>query len=199
MLLAATVLLREYFVADTENYASEPKISLKRFNRSSYFILYFIAVVRTALAGVRLCCPNLTSLTPLLKAPTKIGLLLAHGRNFGRIPVLRGTCVIVIKRDCWALAELCALQSARILVSSCCGWPMKVMPKRAQQWCTNKGNLPYFETSAKEALNVEQAFQAVARQALALETDAELYNEFPDQIRLSDDTPPQTSAAHCNC
>jgi len=76
---------------------------------------------------------------------------------------------------------------------------LKVMPKRAQQWCTNKGNLPYFETSAKEALNVEQAFQAVARQALALETDAELYNEFPDQIRLSDDAPPQSSSPQCNC
>jgi len=77
---------------------------------------------------------------------------------------------------------------------------LQVMPKRAQQWCTSKGNLPYFETSAKEALNVEQAFQAVARQALALETDAELYNEFPDQIRLSDDAPPPTAAGErCSC
>jgi Ras-related protein Rab-7A len=29
-------------------------------------------------------------------------------------------------------------------------------------WCQAKGNLPYFETSAKEAINVEQAFQSVA-------------------------------------
>lgn len=26
-------------------------------------------------------------------------------------------------------------------------------------FCQSKGNLPYFETSAKEALNVEQAFE----------------------------------------
>jgi Ras-related protein Rab-7A len=33
-------------------------------------------------------------------------------------------------------------------------------------WCQAKGNLPYFETSAKEAINVEQAFQSVAVKAL---------------------------------
>jgi len=92
-----------------------------------------------------------------------------------------------------------AINIVGVSLGSCRVVWFKVMPKRAQQWCTNKGNLPYFETSAKEALNVEQAFQAVARQALALETDAELYNEFPDQIRLSDDAPSQSSAAHCNC
>ncbi len=34
-----------------------------------------------------------------------------------------------------------------------------VSQKRALAWCQNKGNIPYFETSAKEAINVEQAFQ----------------------------------------
>jgi len=33
-------------------------------------------------------------------------------------------------------------------------------------WCQAKGNLPYFETSAKEAINVEQAFQSVAVKAM---------------------------------
>jgi Ras-related protein Rab-7A len=41
-----------------------------------------------------------------------------------------------------------------------------VSQKRALAWCQAKGGLPYFETSAKEAINVEQAFIAVARQAL---------------------------------
>lgn len=31
--------------------------------------------------------------------------------------------------------------------------------KRAMTFCQSKGNIPYFETSAKEAVNVEQAFE----------------------------------------
>jgi len=39
---------------------------------------------------------------------------------------------------------------------------------RAMAWCQSKGNIPYFETSAKEAINVEQAFQCVGRTAMKL-------------------------------
>jgi len=39
-------------------------------------------------------------------------------------------------------------------------------------WCQSKGNIPYFETSAKDAINVEQAFITVVKNAL--ERDAEL-------------------------
>ena len=42
-----------------------------------------------------------------------------------------------------------------------------VSTKRAQQWCQTKNEIPYFETSAKEAINVEQAFQTIAKNALA--------------------------------
>lgn len=41
-------------------------------------------------------------------------------------------------------------------------------------WCQSKGNIPYFETSAKEAINVEQAFQTVAKNALVQEAEGEL-------------------------
>lgn len=34
-----------------------------------------------------------------------------------------------------------------------------ISTKRAQAFCQAKGGLSYFETSAKEALNVEQAFE----------------------------------------
>lgn len=47
----------------------------------------------------------------------------------------------------------------------------KVSSKRAQQWCQSKNNIPYFETSAKEAINVEQAFQTIAKNALAQESE----------------------------
>lgn len=62
-----------------------------------------------------------------------------------------------------------------------------VSAKRAQAWCQSKNNIPYFETSAKEAVNVESAFITVARNGLAQESEVELYrNDFPDQIRLDD-------------
>ena len=45
--------------------------------------------------------------------------------------------------------------------------------KKAKQWCTAKGGIPYFETSAKEDVNVDSAFQCIARNALKNETEEE--------------------------
>lgn len=71
-----------------------------------------------------------------------------------------------------------------------------VSSKRAQAWCQSKNNIPYFETSAKEAVNVESAFITVARNGLAQESEVELYrNDFPDQIRLNDRDTSQDSCA----
>ena len=36
-----------------------------------------------------------------------------------------------------------------------------ISSKRATTYCQSKGNIPYFETSAKEALNVDQAFEGM--------------------------------------
>jgi Ras-related protein Rab-7A len=36
-----------------------------------------------------------------------------------------------------------------------------ISSKRAQAFCQSKGGIPYFETSAKEAVNVEQAFEGM--------------------------------------
>lgn len=36
-------------------------------------------------------------------------------------------------------------------------------------FCQSKGGIPYFETSAKEAINVEQAFEGVYRDESSLQ------------------------------
>jgi Ras-related protein Rab-7A len=72
-----------------------------------------------------------------------------------------------------------------------------VAQKRAQAWCQSKGDIPYFETSAKEAINVDQAFQTIARNALAQEQEVELYNDFPEPIRL--DANASAGDQNCSC
>ena len=76
---------------------------------------------------------------------------------------------------------------------------MQVTAKHAQQWCETKNRTPYFETSAKDAINVEQAFQTIARNALAQESEAEVYNEFPEQIKLSNAPASSSSGGDCSC
>jgi len=59
-----------------------------------------------------------------------------------------------------------------------------VAQKRALAWCQAKGNIPYFETSAKEAINVDQAFQVIARNALKQESEEDIY--LPDTIDVTE-------------
>ncbi|XP_015905800.1 ras-related protein rab7 [Parasteatoda tepidariorum] len=73
-----------------------------------------------------------------------------------------------------------------------------ISTKRGQGWCQSKNNIPFYETSAKESINVEQAFQAVAMSALTQEQDAELFNDFPDQIKLSNNEK-QSRSDSCAC
>ncbi|MGH0182870.1 UNVERIFIED_CONTAM: hypothetical protein FKN15_010443 [Acipenser sinensis] len=69
--------------------------------------------------------------------------------------------------------------------------------KRVQAWCQSKNNIPHFETSAKEAINVEQAFQTIARNALKQESEVEMY-DFPDQVKLDRNDQPRASSEGCN-
>ena len=46
-----------------------------------------------------------------------------------------------------------------------------ISSKRAMTFCQLKGGIPYFETSAKEAVNVEQAFEGELHYIPCLEID----------------------------
>ncbi|KAK2076453.1 hypothetical protein QBZ16_000978 [Prototheca wickerhamii] len=50
----------------------------------------------------------------------------------------------------------------------------QVTEKRAKQWAGAKGGIPCFETSAKEDVNVDEAFATIARNALKNETEEEM-------------------------
>lgn len=81
---------------------------------------------------------------------------------------------------------------------------MQISNKRAMTFCQSKGDIPYFETSAKEAINIDQAFEGtflkykflpdlcvlmrhysvIARNALAQEESEEFSGDFDDPINI---------------
>lgn len=72
-----------------------------------------------------------------------------------------------------------------------------ISQKRAMSWCQGKNGIPYFETSAKDSTNVEQAFQTIAKNALQQEADVEMYNEFPDPIKITQDSGKKDDGCAC--
>jgi Ras-related protein Rab-7A len=72
-----------------------------------------------------------------------------------------------------------------------------ISQRRAEMWCKSKNDIPYFETSAKEAINVEQAFQTIAKNALKQETEADVYNNFEQPAIQLDDKPKEDTGCAC--
>ena len=90
----------------------------------------------------------------------------------------------------------------------------QVSQRRAAEWCNSHGGIPFFETSAKDGLNVEQAFITAAKAALKQvltccgasapscgdvlvmqEKEGELdeYNASSVELILGDSTKPKTT------
>jgi len=70
---------------------------------------------------------------------------------------------------------------------------------RAQQWCQSKGDIPHYETSAKEAVNVDQAFHTIARNALAQEAkSAPIYVPPSNPIKISEDNTKTNGGGCCS-
>jgi len=59
-----------------------------------------------------------------------------------------------------------------------------VSQKRAMAWCQSKGDIPYFETSAKESTNVEQAFQCVGKTAVKQADPTNLGHDYSKAIPI---------------
>ncbi|XP_028799925.1 ras-related protein Rab7 isoform X1 [Neltuma alba] len=58
-----------------------------------------------------------------------------------------------------------------------------VSEKKALDWCASKGNIPYYETSAKEDYNIDAAFLCIAKTALANEQGQDIYFQgIPDTV-----------------
>jgi hypothetical protein len=51
---------------------------------------------------------------------------------------------------------------------------LQVQEKKAKHWCSSKGGIPYFETSAKEDFNVDAAFKCIAQNALKNEDSEDM-------------------------
>lgn len=76
---------------------------------------------------------------------------------------------------------------------------LQVSSKRAQQWCQSKNDIPYFETSAKEGINVDIAFQTIAKNALAQETEDDSSVAFPGTLHLNNDNNTRSTSSDCSC
>ena len=62
----------------------------------------------------------------------------------------------------------------------------QVSAQKAKAWCGGKNDIPYYETSAKEAVNVEQAFATIAKNALAREAEQQPVF-IPDTLTIKQD------------
>eukprot|EP01017_Pseudomicrothorax_dubius_P019412 TRINITY_DN2134_c0_g1_i1.p1 TRINITY_DN2134_c0_g1~~TRINITY_DN2134_c0_g1_i1.p1 ORF type:complete len:206 (-),score=65.06 TRINITY_DN2134_c0_g1_i1:186-803(-) len=71
----------------------------------------------------------------------------------------------------------------------------KVADYKAQQWCKSHGTIEYFETSAKDNLNVEKAFLAIAKAAATRDKEEDIF--FPPPVVINKKTTAPTQKQGC--
>jgi Ras-related protein Rab-7A len=72
----------------------------------------------------------------------------------------------------------------------------QVQQSKAKAWCQGKGDIPHFETSAKDALNVEQAFHTIAKNALDQDHNSKPIF-IPDSLDLNNTDNNTSSGGGC--
>ncbi|KNC85691.1 Ras-like protein Rab-7a [Sphaeroforma arctica JP610] len=76
----------------------------------------------------------------------------------------------------------------------------QVLAQDAQEWCESKNSISHFETSAKEAINVEKAFLEISRAALRQEAEDQAYtNDYSDTIKINSNQSQPQQADSCQC
>jgi len=72
-----------------------------------------------------------------------------------------------------------------ISISDVC---IQISVNRAQSWCDSLVNTHYYETSAKENVNIHRAFEEIARCALREEPTVSVFDHLnnKDRINMSD-------------
>jgi len=71
----------------------------------------------------------------------------------------------------------------------------QVSQQKAKGWCSSKGDIPHFETSAKEGENVNKAFDTIAMNALQQENSNPQVNLIPENLNLN--VPAQKESRGC--
>uniref|UniRef100_A0A6T6NVS6 Uncharacterized protein n=1 Tax=Rhodosorus marinus TaxID=101924 RepID=A0A6T6NVS6_9RHOD len=72
--------------------------------------------------------------------------------------------------------------------------PRAVSQKKAQQWCLQKGGLTHFETSAADNINIDLAFETVARSAVKRGEEEEEFI-LPETVEINR----KPAEEQCNC
>jgi Ras-related protein Rab-7A len=67
-----------------------------------------------------------------------------------------------------------------------------------KKWCKENYDIPYFEASARDNINVEQAFETIAKNALAREKEQDI-SDLQNNIVVNQDKTDISERSSCDC